>query len=497
MQISVGVARVTPRGILEVEGWAAGLERVRKIEILVGDQALGAPLTGVERPDVLAAYPQYADAGRSGYVFRTELSDDLLRYRQVQVRVEAESGVASAGREIDMPPEINREAPSDATVLFNFDELSVEPGGAIRFSGWAASPQNITKINALLDLEFIGEVTYGFARPDVGNAYPTIPSARNSGLSFQTKAKKQLGGQHSITLLIQTQTGAVYTPSVQISVAQPAGNVDDATRLSRLTSPMKGRPSWRSGFELLQGGDGALATDWPCAPKIDERLRKQVLEAAQIEPAINADLLLRVGLHGSSGHIREEESAYIAAVRSCARCHCLVVSESKLGEAQIDCLFAMGREFVTSVRPWLTLLSVGAPAIRYWHRHNGLRREIGYTPPDAGAATGFAVSVVTAAMADHLVVTADPLGVAMMRQYGPRIFATTPKVSLLAAEISLDAEDVAFFREFIAMNLNGFHALIAGSEFLRALNIDAAGAHPSFAPRIVVVDGKGQEPAAV
>ncbi len=362
----------------------------------------------------------------------------------------------------------------------------------MRLSGWAVSSQTIVKINALLDFDFMGRITYGILRPDVGNAFPTIASARHSGLHFEVRLKKTLKGPHNITLLLLTQSGDVLSRTLPVFVEPPALK---AATAGRLTTTMRGRPSWRSGFDALKPSEGNLHASWICEPRIDDHLRNQVSEAGELEPAINADLLLQLGLHKSSGPVTDPEAAYITAVRSCARCHCLVVTKSKLDEPQICRLLSAGRRFVSSVRPWLTLLSVWPPTICYRHKNLGLRREIGYAPLDADAAAGFAISVAAASMANQLVIAADPLGVAMMRKYDARIFATSPKVSLLAVNNSLSADDLFFFTEFVAMNFADFHTVIADEGLLREFNFDLEAPGNVFAPRMVVV--KGQEPVAV
>ncbi len=489
MQIAIDVARVTPSGILEVEGWAAGEETVSKIEIRLGEQALGPPLTGVARPDVLAAHPQYLRAGACGYLLRTELGDERLHEQDIRIRVETESGASSLTRSLETPPKIVRVPPSDDPLLYNLDDLRVEPNGVVTLSGWAASPQTIVKIGVLLDLDFIGHATYGLVRPDVGNAHPTIPSARYSGLRLEVRLRKLLNGRHVVTLLMLTKSGAVLSCSHPGFVAPASLDTDKRETPGRLTTTTQGRPSWRSGFNVLKGCEGELAGRWICEPKIDDRLRNQVLEAADIEPAINPDLLLQLGLHRSSGQITDQESAYIAAVRSCARCHCLVVSEFKLDERQVRRLLSAGRRFVNSARPWLTLLSVAAPVVGYWHRNNGLRRETAYAPVDADAAAGFTISVAAASMANQLVVAADSLGVAVLRKYGARIFGTAPQVSLLAHGFSLSDEDMVFLREFVAMNFVDFQTVIAGEGVLRAVGADIES------PRALVVSA--QEPGAI
>ena len=354
----------------------------------------------------------------------------------------------------------------------------------MRLAGWAVSADEIVKINALLDLEMLGPATYGLTRPDVAEAFPALADASRSGFAFHGQWIGTLRGRHTVTLLIETRSGAVFSPSVVVFVEPPSFDFADPKSRDRMTSTIGGRPSWRSGFEVL----APESASWRCAPRIDERLQAKIVEAGEIEPAIDAELLLRLEAHGSSGEIKPHELAQIAAVRGCARCNCLVVSQAELGAQHVENLFSVGRRFASSARPWLTLLSVGAPAIRYWHKIEGLRREIAYAAIDADAAPGFAVSVVTAAMANHVVVATDSLGLAMMRKYGRRLLAASSRVSLFGVERLMSDDDVALTREFVAMNFGELHAVVGGRGFWRKLGVDLESLPRTLAERVLILE---------
>ena len=294
MQVSIDAARVTAGGILEVEGWAAGPLSAQRIEIVLGDRVLDAPLTVVARPDVQSLHPEYLNAAVSGFVLRTAMTEELLPFRELRVNVETAGGVVSSTRTLETAPK----SAVDAAPRYSFDEAQVDHDGFVDLSGWAISADEIIKINALLDLEMMGPVTYGLTRPDVGFAFPAIANASRSGFAFHSQRPGPLRGRHTVTLLMETRSGAVFSPSLLVVVEPPSYNSSDPKTRDRVASTIRGRPSWRSGFDVLTPASAELS--WRCAPRIDERLKEKIAEAAEIEPAIGADLLLRLEAHGSS-----------------------------------------------------------------------------------------------------------------------------------------------------------------------------------------------------
>jgi tetratricopeptide (TPR) repeat protein len=275
-------------------------------------------------------------------------------------------------------------------------------------------------------------------------------------------------------------------PGRRDGAAKERGSVEEGNQRSLL---MRERPIRHSGFQAVQEEiDEEGTRSWRCVPQIDDALRTHVAQAAELEPAIDERLLTHSLLHNSSGPVRASELSYISAVRSSARCNCLVVSESALDPGQVGLLLTAPSPLVTSARPWLTLMSSRPSSLVYWHRTNGRRREIAYQPRPAALGAAFFATVLTASMPDQHVVTADGLGLALLRGYGQRLFAASPKMTLFGGDFPLQAQDMAFLREFIAMNFASFHALIGRREFFRALGVSGEAERAPFAPRLVFVD---------
>ena len=221
MIISLEQARVTPRGVLEVSGWAAGYAAVEEIRIAVGDAALGAPERGRRRPDVLSAHPQFVNAGESGFLLSSEIDELALRHPEVQVEVRLRGGVIRTARRAIVLPKVIRRAQPDAQKLsYHCENASLRADGRVSIEGWAASPEIVVRIGVLLDDQPIGEAALGRARPDVGNAHPTLPSARHSGFSFKTSLGGAYSGEHLLELVVETETGARHRVPLPV-LAQP------------------------------------------------------------------------------------------------------------------------------------------------------------------------------------------------------------------------------------------------------------------------------------
>ncbi len=264
----------------------------------------------------------------------------------------------------------------------------------------------------------------------------------------------------------------------------------NGARLGRLAMAMNARPSRHSGFETIQSLRCPTGAEyWICVPRTDGVLQASVSEASEIEPSIVRDFFARSRLHDYSGPISGRENSIISVAKKCARCNCLVVSDSVLEDGLVSQLISSVTSLVSSARPWLTLMSVATPTLRYWHKHHHCRAIFNYqTPQEGRGAIFFVAQVVAASMPNHLVVKTDRFGVALLRAYGSRLRAACPKLTLFANGDLLESEDLGWLSEFVAMNFADFHALIGDRASLRELGVSVGEENAAFAPRIVVVD---------
>ena len=221
--ISLEEAIVTPRGIVQISGWAAGFSAVEELRILVGGYSLGEPEVGVARPDVSSAYPDFVNADASGFMIKTAISDELLKHPEVTVTVRLTGGITRAvTKTLQQPAVIRRSRDAARQVHHWIERALLTVDGLLRIDGWVLCADTVVKINVLLDGQPGGEATYGLSRPDVGNAHPAIPSARNSGFKFEAKAPGTWSGEHLITLSIITRSGADHVLPIPVLAQEAA-----------------------------------------------------------------------------------------------------------------------------------------------------------------------------------------------------------------------------------------------------------------------------------
>ncbi len=207
--------------------------------------------------------------------------------------------------------------------------------------------------------------------------------------------------------------------------------------------------------------DASGRTMWLCVLRDPDRLRHELADIHQFEPALNAHLLQDLRLHPASNPLSGFDRSLMATTIRCARCHCLSVSLSPLREDLTAALLSPSLLLATSARPWLTLLSCAPGMVRYWHMFYGPKAAADcHVPADLPRAALFVAQLVTSALPDNLVVKTDPLGVALLRNHGPQILGPPSRVSLLLDSRDLDPDDRRWMSEFIAVRYAEFASLL-------------------------------------
>ncbi|MBV9735716.1 MAG: glycosyltransferase [Acidisphaera sp.] len=217
LRITLETARVDAGGVLRLAGWIAALTPLREVALFLGQEPLEAPELGISRPDVAANYPQYPNAGVSG--FRLAQHVGGLEAAQCAVRVKAvcEGGVTrQIIRPLEVPVTSQEVHAGDGSIHVCCDSFSLRPDGAMAVAGWAVSESGITALTVELDGTPVGEAEIGRSRPDVGNRFPRIPSARRAGFRFSRSVERRLEGEHRV--LVRVQNGAGEQREVPLSL---------------------------------------------------------------------------------------------------------------------------------------------------------------------------------------------------------------------------------------------------------------------------------------
>ncbi len=209
-------ALVSERGILRVRGWAVCLVDIEDVKIFLDDKPLGSAEKFLRRDDVGEAHPTYPNAGQSGFLLQLELPDEDLSAAVVRAVVTAPGGVR---RELTAPLAIApyiRRGGHDETMRVFCDTVTMTQDGDIAGLGWAVCANGIAAIRIEVDGEAVGEAEIGIDRPDVGNNFPNIPSARRAGFRFDLKTGRTWQGERLVRII------ACGTQGEERAILQPA-----------------------------------------------------------------------------------------------------------------------------------------------------------------------------------------------------------------------------------------------------------------------------------
>jgi hypothetical protein len=206
-----------------ISGWFLDGSEVSKIEVLIDGKVMGTAQYGLPRPDVNTAFPQYQN-NHSG--FRYVLDTTLLSNGEhlLTVRETGKNGVTTALNSIKVH-------------VFNLPSIGWIDGpangstlqGNVNVSGWFLNQKGTSKIEILVDGQYIGTASYGITRPDVQKVYPQYQNAY-SGFQYTLNTKGLTDGIHTLTVRGTSVDGTVTTlKDIKInSVNLPARGYLDA-----------------------------------------------------------------------------------------------------------------------------------------------------------------------------------------------------------------------------------------------------------------------------
>jgi ADP-heptose:LPS heptosyltransferase/GT2 family glycosyltransferase len=234
MLATIEDASVSERGVLRVRGWAVSLSALDTVQVFIDRHYLGTAEASMRRDDVGAAHPEYPNSGSAGFLFQQEIPDGLPSDACVNVIITA---VGSIRRELTAPlvlPHVIRRTQNSDLVHFFLDSISLTGDGLLSGDGWAVCPSGIERIDLLLGERHAGQADIGHERPDVGNRFPSIPSARTSGFRFSTRVQDRIEGEHILQVRITSRAGDEHTVLQPICAlhhqdgeeAQPAPSAD-------------------------------------------------------------------------------------------------------------------------------------------------------------------------------------------------------------------------------------------------------------------------------
>ena len=281
IRVFVDDARIDENGIFRARGWAASLSPLLELRMYLGKERLGEPEMGLARPDVAQSHPEYSNADNSGFRLAQQVDDSIGDASVLRVQAICAGGVR---RHILVPVERSqiRRRSSNAVAGANFclDTAVVNTLGRVSVSGWAVSEFGVTDIVVELDGVSIGSAQTGLPRPDVGNRFPRIASARNAGFRFTQELGCEMSGEHLLNLRMHEGNGE--TRDILLPVQAEAGIAEAVLRDDTPASAIK------SDLDLpILSGDHArdpvrtalTITGWAIAPEGVDFVEVKVDEA--------------------------------------------------------------------------------------------------------------------------------------------------------------------------------------------------------------------------
>ena len=91
---------------------------------------------------------------------------------------------------------------------------AIETSSVMLLSGWTCALDGIARIRTFVDGVSSGTVTHGYARPDVANYLPRIPTAGSSGFLAEVDVSDLLHGAHRLEIAVEDSGGHTRVISV-------------------------------------------------------------------------------------------------------------------------------------------------------------------------------------------------------------------------------------------------------------------------------------------
>src|SRR5947207_5103269 len=205
MELFIDEAVVAPDGLLRVEGWVVCLVQIETVEVFVAGERIGQAEFGRVREDVEHVRPDYPNARFSGFKLVSDIGRLGAGDKTITVRALARTGILREERAVVEVPKLrrSRRAVVDEGFHHHCDEIALTTAGHLVVKGWAVSGAPIVALEVLLDGDTAGQAELGIERADVGNLFPRLPHARQSGFGFTRQTRKTLHGEHLIGLRLR------------------------------------------------------------------------------------------------------------------------------------------------------------------------------------------------------------------------------------------------------------------------------------------------------
>ncbi len=233
------LAGETVSGMVLVQGWAVDQVGISRIDLIVDGKFLHSANLAIPRTDIIDAHPDWGGTQNRLPGFQTGFS--AANYSNgthtVMVRIFTEDNkVYEIGQRtvqidntINQPPFGYLETPDTVGIY--------DVNGSFPVSGWVADVDGIARVDVQIDNLSTQSAVHGDPRPDVGNAFPDLPSALFSGFLSQVDSSRLLDGVHTLVVKATDRNGLTRTigrRTIQVfnneNNLRPFGSLDQPQR---------------------------------------------------------------------------------------------------------------------------------------------------------------------------------------------------------------------------------------------------------------------------
>ncbi|HEV2333901.1 MAG TPA: glycosyltransferase family 9 protein [Stellaceae bacterium] len=234
MQLRIDAATVDTAGLLRLQGWVVCRVQIEAVDVFIGSARLGAAEFGHVRADIEKLHPDYPNSGFAGFLLVADISGYGSGRKTIAVRATARTGITREAAVEVAVARMRAKAAADPGLHYHCDEITLTTEGHLALKGWAVSGSATRSIAVLLDGNAVGRAELGLERPDIGNLFPALAHARQSGFAFEAQTGKAAAGAHLITLRIRREDGKTDEARVPVAanaqqrpgIAPPLGDRD-------------------------------------------------------------------------------------------------------------------------------------------------------------------------------------------------------------------------------------------------------------------------------
>jgi ADP-heptose:LPS heptosyltransferase/GT2 family glycosyltransferase len=222
MRLAIDEAVIDDGRVLRLRGWAAARAGIAGIRVSLGEMELPQAVTGLSRPDIAKANPDFYEAGKAGFALvhglegdfaagpsfvRVQATDHGGQTRQVSAPVVVPKAAPGASL-VELRADQNPDQASSSGITASCDSAGLCGDGRFAAFGWALADKGIRAVEVELDGLSAGRAQLNLPRHDVAANHPQHAHAATAGFAFVTQARRRLApGPHILTLRLQSNDG--------------------------------------------------------------------------------------------------------------------------------------------------------------------------------------------------------------------------------------------------------------------------------------------------